>query len=133
MATYDEEYKEQKINIENLIIEDTPSDSSTPVELGREEQFQFQKLMMEDSFTNLSISDSEDGGREDGLNTENHIMEDTTANLRIGNDEVGKEEELIAETLIVDDTPPKFRSDDVRFYSGLISLEFKLYITDRHI
>lgn len=74
---------------------------------------------MEDSFTNLSISDSEDGGREDGLNTENHIMEDTTTNLRIGDDEVGKEEELIAETLVVDDTPPKFSSDDVRSYSAL--------------
>ncbi|CAL5211151.1 unnamed protein product [Lathyrus oleraceus] len=123
LATYDEEYKEQKINIENLIIEDTPSDSSTPVELGREEQFQFQKLMMEDSFTNLSISDSEDGGREDGLNTENHIMEDTTANLRIGDDEVGKEEELIAETLVVDDTPPKFSSDDVDLRKKNIMLE----------
>ncbi|XP_058729390.1 uncharacterized protein LOC131601554 [Vicia villosa] len=123
LDTYDEEYREQKINIENLIILDTPSDSSTPIELGREEQFQSQKLMMEDSFTNLTISDSEDGGRKDRLNTENHIMEDTTANLSIGNNEVGKEQELIAETLIVDDTPPKFSSDDVDLRKKNIMLE----------
>ncbi|CAK8575158.1 unnamed protein product [Lathyrus sativus] len=120
--TPDEEYREQKINIENLIILDTPSDSSNPVKLGREEQFQFQKLMMEDSFTNLSISDSEDGSREDGLNTESHIIEDTTTNLSIGG-EVGKEQDLIAETLIVDDTPPKFSSDDVDLRKKNIMLE----------
>lgn len=124
LDTYDEEYREQEINIENLIILDTPSNSSTPIKLGREEQFQSQKLMMEDSFTNLSISDSEEGRREDGLNTENHIMEDTTASLSIGDDEVGKKQELIAEILIVDDTPPKFSSNDVRFYSALYPLVF---------
>ncbi|CAI8584142.1 unnamed protein product [Vicia faba] len=123
LDTYDEEYREQNINMENLIVEETPSNSSTPVGLNREDAFQFQKLMMEDSFTNLSISDSEEGSREDGLNVENHIIEDTTANLSIGDDEVGKDHELIAKTLIVDDTPPKCSSDDVDLRKKNIMLE----------
>lgn len=79
-------HREDEVNFENLVVEDTPTRLSTCDE-GKEEQFQAEKLMVEDYFTNLSMS--EKGGREDVLKTKE---------------------------LIVVETPPKLRSDDVRFY-----------------
>ena len=106
--------REEEMNAGNLITEDSFTNLSLDEEGGREEEMNVGNFITEDSFTNLSIS--EEGGREEGLNAENQIMK--PENPIIG-DKVGREPELVAETLIVDDTPPTFSSDYVRFYSAL--------------
>lgn len=90
MSTYNEEYREQEINLENLIVEDTPP--------------------------NLGICD--EVNREPETNLENLIVEETPTNLSI-DVEVGREQESDAEKQTVDDTHPNSSLCDVRFHSAL--------------
>ncbi|XP_073225841.1 uncharacterized protein [Cicer arietinum] len=87
-------HREDEVNFENLVVEDTPTRLSTCDE-GKEEQFQAEKLMVEDYFTNLSMS--EKGGREDVLKTKELIVVETPPKLRSDDDDLRKKNIMLEE------------------------------------
>lgn len=90
-STCDEEYGEQ-INLENLIVLETPPD--------------------------LTICDKVHRERKKNLEDLVAIVEDTPTSASVA-DEVGRDQEFNGEKLIVEDTPPRSSFNDVRFHSTL--------------
>ncbi|KAK7260130.1 hypothetical protein RIF29_25920 [Crotalaria pallida] len=113
ISSEDKAQREDEVNFENQVVEDTPTRLSTCDEEHREQEINLENLIVEDTPPNLSSSD--EAQREQDLNLENLIVEDTPTNLSNAV-EVSREQEFNAEMLIVDATPPKlgFCADDLK-------------------
>ncbi|KAI9073174.1 hypothetical protein K1719_044849 [Acacia pycnantha] len=123
--------KEQEVNFENQIVEDSPTESSTCDRVHREEAY-FENQIVKDTPTKLSTCDKVLGE----VNVENLIVEDTPtetstcdeAHREVDSqteedslrksiyDQVCNEQEVNLENLIVEDTPTELRicDDDLR-------------------
>ncbi|KHN14505.1 Serine/threonine-protein phosphatase 7 long form like [Glycine soja] len=104
LSTCDEEYREQ-INPENLMVLDTPPDLTICDKVGREQEMNLENLavVVEDTPTTTSIADKVGGDQE--VNSEKLIVEDTPLNYIC--DKVCREQEMNLENLevLVDDAP----------------------------
>ncbi|KAH1068496.1 hypothetical protein GYH30_006166 [Glycine max] len=98
-------------DLENQVVEDTPTKSSTCDEEYRE-QINPENLMVLDTPPDLTICDKV--GRGQGMNLENLavVVEDTPTATSIA-EEVSGDEEVNSEKLIVEDTPPNSICDKV--------------------
>ena len=98
-------------DLENQVVEDTPTKSSTCDEEYRE-QINPENLIVLDTPPDLTICDKV--GRGQGMNLENLVVvvEDTPTATSIA-EEVSGDEEVNSEKLIVEDTPPNSICDKV--------------------
>ncbi|XP_057458460.1 protein MAINTENANCE OF MERISTEMS-like [Lotus japonicus] len=148
LSISNEVHREDEVNFENQVVEDTPTRLSTSGEVNREQENNFEKLRVEETPPNLSIGDKvhkeqemngekliveetltilntvDDVGREEEFHVAKHIVEDTPTSLSIA-DEVGKEQEFSAEDVTVDNAPPilSFCDDDIRKKNVLLEEE----------
>lgn len=122
-------HKVDEADLENQVVEDTPTRSSTCDEEYRK-QINLENLIVLDTPPNLTIHDKE--RREQEMNLENlaAVVEDTPTNSVA--DDVGGDQEFNGEKLIVEDTPPQSSFNyqgDLRKENGMLEEITELKMT----
>ncbi|RDX69472.1 Protein MAIN-LIKE 2, partial [Mucuna pruriens] len=111
-------------DLENQVVEDTPTRSSTCDEEYREQIHIESQIVLE---TPPSLTICDEVRREQEMNLENRVVvvEDTPTTISIA-DEVGGDQQFSGEKLAVEDTPPKlsfYDEDDLRQKNGMLEEE----------
>ncbi|TKY63630.1 hypothetical protein E2542_SST13508 [Spatholobus suberectus] len=114
LSINNEVHRADDVDLENQVVEDTPTRSSTCDEEYRE-QINLENLIVSDTPPNLTTCDKVRGEQERNLENLVVVVEDTPTATSIA-DEVCADQEFNGEKLIVEDIPPKstFYDNDLR-------------------